>query len=346
MTALSREALDDLTARGADHGVDLRPGLLAVETQIRETVAATNPFMDDAARHLIDAGGKRFRPMLVLLCGMAGGAQPTHPDLVSAGVIVELVHLSTLYHDDVIDAADTRRGTPSTHVKWSNTVAILTGDFLLARASELSASLGTEVTRIMSRTIAELCEGQILEVQGSLEAAQHGAVRLPPTRQHYLDVIDGKTASLIRASCHLGALLSGQGPGAVEALSRFGHHLGLAFQLADDVLDIAAEATESGKVPGTDLREGVHTLPVLLALEADGSHSALAALLANPTDDDVAKALDILRAHPALEDARQAARDEAAKAKAALDELTLPAGRQPVLVGLHHLTDYAADRVT
>jgi heptaprenyl diphosphate synthase len=342
--SISSQALDDLTLRGAERGVDLRPGLLAVEAQMREAVLSTNPFATDAAQHLIEAGGKRFRPMLALLAGMAGGAQPTHPDLVTAGVIVELVHLSTLYHDDVIDAADTRRGTPSTHVKWSNTVAILTGDFLLARASELSASLGTEVTRIMSRTIAQLCEGQILEVQGSLDAALHGAVRREPTRQHYLDVIDGKTASLIRASCRLGALLSGQGPTAVEALTRFGHHLGYAFQMADDVLDIASPTEESGKVPGTDLREGVHTMPVLLALEDEGPGSPLAALLEDPTEGNVTKALEVLRIHPGLDSARRLAREEAARAKAALGDLDLPADREAVLDGLVYLTDYAADR--
>lgn len=341
---ISSDALEDLTARGAARGVDLRPGLAAVEVQLRETVSSRNPFVGEAAGYLIEAGGKRFRPMLALLSGMAGGAQATHPDLVAAGVIVELVHISTLYHDDVIDAADVRRGTPSTHVKWSNTVAILTGDFLLARASELSATLGVEVTRIMSRTIAELCEGQILEVQGSLEAAQHGAARRTQGRQHHLDVIDGKTASLIRAACRLGALLSGQGPAAVEALTRFGHHLGYAFQLADDVLDVASEATESGKVPGTDLREGVHTMPVLLALEADGPDSPLAALLDDPSEGNVLKALEVLRVHPSLEAARQVARDEAALAKAALDDLVLPPERGGVREGLVYLTDYAADR--
>ena len=344
--AISAAALDDLTAKGADRGVDLRPGLLAVEAQMRETVHATNPFVEDAARYLIDAGGKRFRPMLVLLSGMLGGAQATHPDLISGGVIVELVHLSTLYHDDVIDAADTRRGTPASHIKWSNTVAILTGDFLLARASELSATLGVEVTRVMARTIAELCEGQVLEVQGSLEAATHGAVRIPPSREHYIAVLDGKTASLIRASCRLGALLSGQGPNAVDTLTSFGTHLGLAFQLADDVLDIASMSTESGKVPGTDLREGVHTLPVLMALEDDGPDSPLAALLEDPTDANVDKALDILRVHPALERARQSARDEAAAATDALSELVVPAERQAALDGLRYLTAYAADRAS
>lgn len=342
--AISREALDDLTARGADQGVDLRPGLLAVEQQIRDTVISTNPFVTDAAQYLVDAGGKRFRPMLVMLAGMAGGAAPTHPDLVSAGVIVELVHLSTLYHDDVIDAADTRRGATAAHVKWSNTVSILTGDFLLARASELSAALGVEVTRIMARTISALCEGQIREVQGSFEASIHGATRYAPTREHYLQVINDKTASLIASSCRLGALLSGQSSGAIELLTQFGHHLGLAFQLADDVLDIASESTDSGKIPGTDLREGVQTLPVLLALEQEGPTSRLAALLEDPTDANVAAALDLLRRHPALAEARQAARDEAAKAKTALEDLDLPPERQVVLDGMIYLTDYAADR--
>lgn len=347
--AISREALDDLTARGAQRGVDLRPGLTAVEDAMRQTVFSRNPFVDQASRYMIDAGGKRFRPTLVLLSGMVGDAQSDDPRLVSAGVIVELVHLSTLYHDDVIDAADTRRGTPSTHVKWSNTVAILTGDFLLARASELSAALGVEVTRIMARTIAELCEGQIREVQGSLEAAQHGAVRLEPTRQHYLDVIDGKTASLIRSSCRLGALLSGQSEDAIAALTRFGHHLGYAFQLADDVLDIASEETESGKVPGTDLREGVHTMPVLLALAEDGPDSPLAGLLTDPTEANVTKALEVLREHPGLESARHVARAEAERAKEALAELDVAGdvagARSPVLEGLLYLADYAADRV-
>lgn len=342
--AVSQEALEDLTRRGADHGVDLRPGLTAVEAQMSETVLSANPFVDDAAHHLIDAGGKRFRPLLVLLCGMAGGAQPTHPDLVSAGVIVELVHLSTLYHDDVIDDADTRRGASSTHVKWSNTVAILTGDFLLARASELSASLGVEVTRIMSRTIAELCEGQIREVQGSSAAAQHGARRHAQTEAHYTQVIDGKTASLMRASCRLGALLSGQGPAAVEALTRYGHHLGHAFQLADDVLDIASDTTESGKIPGTDLREGVHTMPVLLALAEEGPDSPLAALLEDPTEANVTKALEVLRAHPALEAARQKARQAAGRAREALDPLDPGSVPGPVHDGLVYLTAYAADR--
>lgn len=339
--AISQSALDDLTRRGAAHGIDLSPGLLAVEDQMRHVVTSAFPLVTGAAHHLIDAGGKRFRPLLVLLGGMLGGATPTHPDLVSAGVIVELVHLSTLYHDDVIDAADVRRGAPAAHVKWSNTVAILTGDFLLARASELSAALGVEVTQIMARTIAELCEGQILEVQGSADGHAHGLGPDRPDRDHYLTVINLKTASLIAASCRLGALLSGQPRGAIETLTTYGRHLGLSFQLADDVLDVASDTDDSGKVPGTDLREGVHTLPVLLALEADGADSRLARLLQAAAVED---ALALLRGHPALEEARAAARAEAAKAKRALDELAVGDGAAPVLDGLRYLCDYAADR--
>ena len=342
--AISRAALDDLTRRGAERGVDLRPGLDLVEAKMRDVVRSDHPLVTEGAHHLLEAGGKRFRPMLVLLCGMLGGAPPAHPDLVSAGVIVELVHLSTLYHDDVIDAADTRRGTPAAHVKWSNTVAILVGDVLLARASELSAALGVEVTRIMARTIAELCEGQILEVQGSRDAALHGSARIPQDREHHLRVIGLKTASLIASSCRLGALLSGQSPGAVETLTDFGWRLGTSFQLADDVLDVRSEATDSGKVPGTDLREGVLTLPVLLALEQEGRGSELAHLVERGTDADVARALDLLRDHPALDLARDVARMEAAKAKLALDELTPAPGLEPILEGLRYLADYAADR--
>ncbi len=342
--SIPQAVIDDLARKGAERGVDLRPGLELVEDQMRSQVASELPFVTEASRYLVDAGGKRFRPMLVLLSGMLGGAPATDPDLVSAGVIVELVHLSTLYHDDVIDAADVRRGAPAAHVKWSNTVAILTGDFLLARASELSAALGVEVTRIMARTIADLCQGQILEVQGSAAAAEHGAVGVTADREHYLTVIGQKTASLIASSCRLGALLSGQTPGAIETLTDFGWRLGMSFQLADDLLDIVSEEESSGKLPGTDLREGVRTLPVLLALEADGEDSELAQLIADPDGGNVDRALKLLRAHPAMGIARDSARLEAVKAKGSLAELDPDAAHATALDGLAYLADYAADR--
>ncbi|HVL98257.1 MAG TPA: polyprenyl synthetase family protein [Egibacteraceae bacterium] len=340
--ALSQQEVDDLARKGAERGIDLRPGLALVEERLRTTVLSDLPFAETASRYLIDAGGKRFRPMLVLLTGMLAGADVTDSRLVDAGVVVELVHLSTLYHDDVIDAADVRRGAPAAHVKWSNTVAILTGDFLLARASELSAALGVEVTRVMARTIADLCAGQIREVLGSLVARDHGAPAIEPTREHYLTVIGEKTASLIAASCRLGAILSGQSAEAIEIVTDYGWRLGMSFQLADDVLDVTGQPDESGKLPGTDLREGVRTLPVLLALEADGS-SGLLELLGHPSEANVAAALDMLRRHPAIELARDAARLEAANARSALDALTDAA--PAALDGLAYLTDYAVERV-
>jgi heptaprenyl diphosphate synthase len=340
--AISQEAIDDLARKGAERGIDLRPGLDLVEERLRSTVAAELPFVEAASRYLIDAGGKRFRPMLVLLSGIAAGGEATDSDLVDAAVIVELVHLSTLYHDDVIDTADVRRGRPAAHVKWSNTVAILTGDFLLARASELSAALGVEVTRIMARTIADLCQGQIREVQGSGEAARHGMAPIDPDREHYLTVIGEKTAALIAASCRLGALLAGADEATVETFTDFGWRLGMSFQLADDVIDVIGEPTESGKEPGTDLREGVRTLPVLLALEADGPDSDLAGLIADPSPANVAAAVVLLREHAGLELARDAARMEAAKARRAIEPLGLSGAAHEALT---YLTEYAVERL-
>ena len=341
--AISQAAVDALARKGAERGVDLRPGLELVEARIREVVVAELPFVEEASRHLVEAGGKRFRPMLVLLSGMVGGADPTDRSLVDAGVVVELVQASTLYHDDVIDAADLRRGAPAAHVKWSNTVAILTGDFLLARASELSAALGVEVTQIMARTIADLCQGQIREVQGSATAALHHVAPVVADRDHYLRVIREKTASLIASSCRLGALLSGQSRDDIEVLTEFGWHLGMSFQLADDVLDVVSEG-ESGKPAGTDLREGVRTLPVLVALEQEGPDSKLAALLDDPTDEHVTVVLELLRSHPALDLARDAARLEAAQAKQVLERLSRDAAEAPALTGLAFLADHAASR--
>ncbi len=347
--AISPEALADLTAKGASRGVDLAPGLAAVERALHATARDDRPFVEETARYLVDAGGKRFRPMLVLSTGLLCGLDVEHPDLVRAGAIVELVHISTLYHDDVMDGADRRRGTEAAHRRWSNTVAVLSGDFLLARASELSAALGVEVTRLMARTIAELCAGQIREVQGSGGARSHGAARVRQTREHYLHVIAEKTASLISASTRLGPLLAGSPPADVEALTTYGHRLGMAFQLADDVLDLAAGAGESGKVPGTDLREGVRTLPVLIALASEGPGSELEELLeecvGSADDAPVERALKLLREHEALGLARDAARLEASHAIAALDGVAVPEGREPVAEGLRELARYATDRL-
>jgi len=229
--------------------------LAMVETRLREATTSDDPFVTGIAQHLMD-GGKRYRPMLVQVAAELGPHDGTDP--VEAGVAVELIHLGSLYHDDVIDEAASRRGTVSVNANWSNTIAILAGDFLLARASEVASPLGTEAVALLARTYALLCEGQVLELQltGDME---HGPDR-------YFTVIERKTASLIRASARLGAMAGGADRSAVEAATRWGHEVGMVFQLTDDVLDLTATEDFLGKPAGSDIREGTFTLPVLDAL--------------------------------------------------------------------------------
>src|SRR4051794_12573548 len=235
---------------------ELQNGLRAVEELMRASVKSEYAFVTEAARHLVDAGGKRFRPLLVLLAAQFG--DPAAPGVVPAAVVVELTHLATLYHDDVMDEAAVRRGAPSANSRWTNAVAILTGDFLFARASDVLADLGPEAVRIQARTFDRLVQGQIRETVG----AEPGADPV----EHHLRVIADKTGSLIATSCRFGAMLSGTDERTTEVLARFGERIGVAFQLSDDILDIASDSVESGKTPGTDLREGVSTLPMLHAL--------------------------------------------------------------------------------
>ncbi len=296
---------------------EIRKGLDAVEDLLRASVHSDYPFVTETSRYLVDAGGKRFRPMLVLLAGRFG--DPRSAAVVPTAVAIELTHLSTLYHDDVMDEALLRRGAESANARWGNTVAILTGDFLFARASEITADLGTEATRILARTIAVLCEGQIRETVGVAEGAS-------PV-EHYLQVVAEKTASLIATSARLGALLSGADAAVVDTLTRYGDVIGMAFQLSDDILDVTSPSAESGKTPGTDLREGVRTLPVLLALEAgDPGSRRLTELLATtpPSEEAVAEALDLLRAHEGLDRARSRLAAYAEEAREVAGEL--PAG--------------------
>jgi heptaprenyl diphosphate synthase len=280
----------------------IRTGLADVERVLRTSVHSEYPFVDETSRHLLDAGGKRFRPLVVLLASHFGN--PDSTAVVPAAVAIELTHLSTLYHDDVMDEAVLRRGAPSANSRWSNTIAILTGDFLFARASEITADLGTEATRILARTIAVLCEGQIRETVGPGDG--------DPV-EHYLRVIDDKTGSLIATSGRLGAQLADADPDTVEALAMYGQRIGVAFQLSDDLLDITSGSAESGKTPGTDLREGIRTLPTLFA-EQDGF-----SLPEDLSSDAVLSAtLEQLRTHPALARARLSLQQEADAARACL----------------------------
>jgi heptaprenyl diphosphate synthase len=290
---------------------ELESGLRAVEELMRDSVKSEYAFVTQAARHLVDAGGKRFRPLLVLLAAQFG--DPAAPGVVPAAVVVELTHLATLYHDDVMDEADVRRGAPSANSRWTNAVAILTGDYLFARASDLLADLGPEAVRIQARTFERLVQGQIRETVGADDGVD-------PV-EHYLRVIADKTGSLIATSARFGAMLAGVDEGGVEVLARFGERIGVAFQLSDDIIDVAGEAVVSGKTPGTDLREGVRTLPVLLALRHDDGQ--LRAIIDGDLSDDATlrQALQLLREHEGLVEARAVLQRYADEAREALAPL-------------------------
>ncbi|HEY7859774.1 MAG TPA: polyprenyl synthetase family protein [Candidatus Nanopelagicales bacterium] len=292
----------------------LHAGMDEVEKALRSAVESDYPFVAMASRHLVDAGGKRFRPLLALVAAQYG--DPTASGNVAGAVVAELTHLATLYHDDVMDEAPLRRGAPSANARWDNTVAILTGDFLFARAADIAADLGTDVVRLQARTFERLCTGQIRETVGP--DAGEDAV------EHHLTVLAEKTGSLIASSARMGAMTSGAPGPVAEVMAAFGERFGVAFQLSDDLLDIASEADMSGKTPGTDLREGVRTLPVLLALAGtDPAEARLRELLAGPLADTAehAEALALLRSSPAMVAAREELARWARAARAVLEPL-------------------------
>jgi heptaprenyl diphosphate synthase len=311
-------------------------GLVRVEELLRTVVRSDVQFVDEAASHLVKAGGKRFRPLFTLLAAKASGE--ITDDVITAAAAVELVHLATLYHDDVMDEATMRRGEESVNARWDNTVAILTGDFLFAHASGLVADLGSNAARIIAETMGQLVTGQMRETVGPLEGDHPVA--------HYLAVIGQKTGSLIATAGRYGGIFSGAPTEQIEALHRYGALIGAAFQISDDIIDIASTATESGKTPGTDLREGIKTLPMLYALSREHIEVApdprLEELLAGPiTDDaDVNEALTLLRESPGLEHAVRTLGEYADRARA---ELTpLPAG--PAREALDMLAHYVVAR--
>jgi heptaprenyl diphosphate synthase len=305
-----------------------------VEAALHRHVESRTRYVTEAATHLLAAGGKRFRPFLVLLAAEAGD-RPEATEVIDAACVVELTHVGSLYHDDVMDEAEVRRGADSANARWDNHVAILTGDFLFAKSSELTAALGPEAVRMQAETFARLVEGQILETV----PPESDAVAL----EHYLDVVAGKTGSLIATSARYGARFGGASREVEEALTAYGEIVGTAFQLSDDILDIASESVESGKTPGTDLREGVPTLPVLMArTSTDPADARLLELLDSDLADDGrhAEALDLLRKHPALDEARAYVIARAHEAKALLT--ALPDG--PVRAALEEFADVVATR--
>lgn len=323
----------------------LTDGLDQVEKVLGEAIVSKYPFVTQASEHLVHAGGKRFRPLLTLLAAQLGDADA--PGVVPAAVVVELTHVATLYHDDVMDEASLRRGAASANARWGNTVAILTGDFLFARASDILADLGPEAVRIQARCFERLCTGQILETVGPQDGVN-------PV-EHHIQVIADKTGSLIATSGRLGSLMAGADEETVEIMTTFGEQIGIAFQLADDLVDISSESLQSGKTPGTDLREGVPTLAGLIAMQStDPADAELIGYLSRPLPDDGehARALELLRNHTALAEARAEAQRWAELARQTLAPLDCTvdgnaeasARRQSAKDALLALCDYVVTR--
>lgn len=329
----SREVAHGYEIADADLQRRLDDRLAVVEQMLRESVKSHYPFVTETSRHLVDAGGKRFRPMLVLMAAEFGDAQAAQ--VLQSAVVVELTHLATLYHDDVMDEAMRRRGVDSANARWDNTVAILTGDFLFSRASDILADLGPEAVRIQARTFERLVVGQIKETVGTPEGGDPVA--------HHISVLEDKTGSLIATSGRFGAMFAGCDEAIVETLTLFGERIGVAFQLADDLVDLTSEDGTSGKTQGTDLREGVLTLPALLALAGDApADGRLRELLSRPLPDDGdhAEALALLLSHEAVAQARLEARRWA---DAARDTLRALPGI-PARDALEQLCDYVVTR--
>lgn len=293
----------------------LEAGLEKVEAGLVQATTHADPVVKEAAAHLVNAGGKRVRPVLVMLAAELGDS--TKQEVFDSAVVVELTHLATLYHDDVMDEAPTRRGVPTAHKVWGNNIAILTGDLLFARASKLASGLGEEIIRLQSVTFERLCLGQMHETVGPQPNDDPVA--------HYIQVMADKTGSLIAASAQIGLLIAGGDRKYEQPLVEFGEAIGVAFQLIDDVIDIS-EAGPSGKTPGTDLRAGVPTLPVLLLREAAKTETQARELLEEiegdlSSDEKLQTVVAKLRNHPVTAKAEDEARAWAAKAISAIDVL-------------------------
>lgn len=304
----------DLTGELPGEFTERVTGLLErIEDRLGTAATADTDFVTEAAQHTILAGGKRFRPLLVVLASLLA-QDPQEEPVVRAALVMELTHVASLYHDDVMDEADLRRGVQTANLRWDNTVAILVGDFLFARASSIVADLGTDYVKLQADTFARLVQGQIAETRGPLDGTD--------PLEHYLAVLADKTGSLIAASALFGGMVAGLGEVELAALAAYGEEIGIVFQLSDDIIDIASDS--SGKTPGTDLRAGVPTLPTLLARRStDPADARLLALLDSDLTDDaeLAEALGLMREHPAMAEARDEVRRRAEVARAHLAPL-------------------------
>jgi heptaprenyl diphosphate synthase len=308
MTALAEHLQDQKLA------ADISFGLEAVEHLLRESVKDEQPFVTETSSHLVNAGGKRLRPLLALLCAQFG-PEPLRPQVISGATLCEILHIATLYHDDVMDEAKLRRGVTSANLRWSNTVAILAGDFMFAIGAKLGCGLGAFAIEMNAVTSRRLVTGQLRETIG-------WSPNLSP-REHYLKVVSDKTSSLFSASCQMGAQLALASEEHIALVGQYAESLGVAFQLSDDILDIVGAAT--GKEVGTDLRARVPTLPVIYLKEAaDPADKRLLELVDGTgelTDDEVAEAIDLLREHEVIDRTRAALAGYVAESTATLDRL-------------------------
>ncbi len=313
----------------------LADGMAAVQDRLSQVLDYDDPFLAEAGGHLAQAGGKRFRPLLTLLCAQVGDGIDER--VVDAAVGVELTHLASLYHDDVMDEAALRRGVASANVRYGNSTAILVGDMLFGTASSVVAGLGPAAVRIQAETFVRLCAGQIRDDRAPAPGAD-------PV-DYYLQVLADKTGALIATAARYGAMFGGCEPETVRTLTAYGEQIGVVFQLADDLLDIASEVEDSGKTPGTDLREGKVTLPMLYARgSTDPGDLRLQHLLAQPITDQVEldEALRLLRVHPAMGTAREQTLALAGRARDLLD----PLGDDAAVQALRALVDGVALRST
>jgi heptaprenyl diphosphate synthase len=312
---------------------ELTEGMARVESLLLSHIQGDYPLVEETSRHLVAAGGKRLRPLLTLLASHYGDKNKF--GVIESAVVCELTHVATLYHDDVMDEAKLRRGVESANSRWGNTVAILTGDYLFAKVSALLADIGPEAVRLQASTFERLVIGQIMETQGPRAGED--------PLEHYLGVVADKTGSLIAASARFGAMVSGAPKEVKETLTVFGEKIGIAFQLADDVIDIASESHQSGKTPGTDLREGVPTLVTLNVMKStSAADRELIELLKAPIKDEVvvAQVLSQLRTHQALEQSREQLQQIARDARTALGPLPV----NDVTGALFSLCDAIIDR--
>jgi len=305
-----------------------------VEELMRSHIKGDYPLVIETSRHLVEAGGKRLRPLLTLLAAQFG--DPSNYDIIKAAVCCELTHLATLYHDDVMDDAVLRRGVISANKKWDNAVAILTGDYLFSKVSDMLADIGPEAVKLQAKTFERLVIGQIKETQGKSEGLSQ--------IDHYMKVVADKTGSLIATSARFGALLSGASVQTVEVLTKFGEKIGVAFQVADDLLDISSNETASGKTPGTDLKEGIPTLVTLYVIAANNpADKDLISKLNGPiSESDLQEVITQLRSHKALSDVKEYLANVANEANDLLKDLPEGAAKE----ALKNLTFALVNRST